>query len=89
MPLMRACACGLRTKATSCVFASLTSDDELSAAVQVARVFLAQQRGADSKPGAGRGMHHALALRRVAPASASSPLASIAAAALMAVTILV
>ena len=62
---------------------------ELSAPVQVARVFLAQQRGADAKPGAGRGMHHALALWCVAPASASSPPASVAAAALMAVTILV
>ena len=89
MPLMRACACGLRTKATSCVFGSLHVGDELAAAVQVARVLLAQQRGADAKPGAGRGMHHALALWCVAPASASSPPASVAAAALMAVTILV
>ena len=35
--------------------------DELPAAVQVARVFLAQQRGADAEPGARRRVHHAVA----------------------------
>ena len=62
---------------------------ELSAPVQVARVLLAQQRGADAQAGVRRRMHQTVALCCVPPASVSSPPASAAAAALMAATILV
>ena len=87
MPLMRACACGLRTKATSLRAGELDVGDELAAAGEMARVLLAQQRRADARPVIGCGLHHAVAsCARLSPSA--SPARSAAAAA-MAVTMLV